>query len=108
VSNALIKWRKRGKHLPAFMRDFHDQKDVFKTMHRMYQPKADDIIKAPTWIEGHTYVIDWFLWFMAYHGYTLQKSRAALPFEDIHASIKKHEDTWPLPPAPTEASRGEE
>lgn len=94
MSNALTRWRQRGKHLPAFMRDFHDQKDVFKTMHHMYQPKADDMIKVPTWIEGHTYIIDWFLWFMALHGYTLQKTRTKLEFNSLDeniAAMKKYQ-----------------
>ncbi|HBE9089627.1 TPA: hypothetical protein KNG84_001649, partial [Serratia fonticola] len=29
----LAKWLKSGEYLPAFMRDFHDQKDIFKAMH---------------------------------------------------------------------------
>ncbi len=34
---ALADWLKSGEYLPEFMRDFHDQKDVFKAMHHIYQ-----------------------------------------------------------------------
>jgi len=61
------------EHLPDFLRDFHSQKDIFKTIHWLYSGK--DHAKEISWIDGHCYTIDWFLWFMAKHGYTLQKSR---------------------------------
>lgn len=31
------KWLESGNYLPKFMRDFHDQKDLFKSMHYLYQ-----------------------------------------------------------------------
>jgi len=66
-------WLKAGKHLPSFMRDFHDQKDLFKTVGGY---DRDDPYPDISWIDGHTYTIDRFLWWMAAHGYTLQKCRA--------------------------------
>lgn len=89
-------WRQSGKHLPDFLKDFHDQKELFQAMHDMIgPPNPDDIIKRPSWVEGQCYVIDYFLWFMARHGYTLQKSRARLEFdslEDNLRAMKAHRD----------------
>lgn len=76
MTSNLDSWLKSGKYLPEFMRDFHAQKDLFKTMHnRIGEPQPNDLIKRPSWIEGHCYVIDVFLWFMAKRGYTLQRTR---------------------------------
>ena len=70
----LQKYLGSGKHLPKCMRDFHDQKDLFKSIHHLYQDSPQ--VNMPSWMIGHQYVIDWFLWFMASRGYTLQKTRA--------------------------------
>lgn len=67
------KWREDSKHLPEFMRDFHDQKDIFKAMLNYFN-NAEDM--PVTWQDGHVFTVDWFLWFMAAHGYTLQKTKA--------------------------------
>lgn len=69
---ALQKWLNSGKFLPEFMRDFHDQKEIFKGIHLIYDDKTKQM---PSWVSAHQYVIDWFLWFMASRGYTLQKAR---------------------------------
>lgn len=61
-----------GRYLPTFMRDFHDQKDIFKAVH--WWGKNSESRKIG-WIDAHCYVIDIFLGFMALHGYTLQKTR---------------------------------
>ena len=65
-------WLKSGEYLPEVLRDFHDQKDVFKAMHQIVRDPVTTI-KRPSWIEGHVYVIDVFLWFMARRGYTVQR-----------------------------------
>lgn len=77
----LDEWLKSGEYLPEFMRDFHDQKDLFKTMHSLYRDN-DKAGEMPTWVQGHIYTIDWFLWFMASRGYTLQKSRKKIRFRE--------------------------
>lgn len=83
-------WRSAGKHLPDILKDFHDQKAIFNLMHEMLgEPDPKDRIKRPTWMEGQVYVIDFFLWFMARHGYTLQRSRAHQEFESLSENIKK-------------------
>lgn len=88
MNEEIRQWRDEGKHLPAFMRDFHDQKDLFKTIHGRYQERPE----GANWVQAHVYTIDFFLWFMAQHGYTLQRSRARLPFDDLHASIEAHQE----------------
>jgi hypothetical protein len=71
-----------GEYLPPILRDFHDQKNVFKSMHLLYQdnPSAET---APNWRDGHVYTIDWFLFFMGSRGYTLQKCRKNIEFKEI-------------------------
>mgnify|MGYP003650037805 CR=1 FL=1 len=75
MSNSNLKeWLLTLEYLPVQLRDFHDQKDFFKSMHHLYQDGEGSQDK-PNWRDGHIYTIDWFLWFMASRGYTLQKSR---------------------------------
>ena len=66
------------------MRDFHDQKDLFKAMHEIITDCSDKI----SWLDGHIYIIDTFLWFMARYGYTLQKTRTNIEFRDINEDIE--------------------
>jgi len=70
------------------MRDFHDQKDIFKAMHAIVQEQPSGTIKRPDWITGQCYVIDVFLWFMARRGYTLQRTRRKGNFRDLDADVK--------------------
>jgi hypothetical protein len=89
MSGDLKTWLRAGRYLPRFMRDFHDQKDVFKCIAPMlenYKDSAPDYhraIKAMSWCDLQMVVIDVFLWWMAQHGYTLQKSYAKMPFKSI-------------------------
>ena len=79
----LIAWLESGQHLPKHLRDFHDQKDFFKSMHFLQQDNEGSE-NNPNWVQGHIYIIDYFLWFMASRGYTLQKSRKKnIKFKDI-------------------------
>lgn len=88
MSTELDRWLKEQKYLPSDFRDFHDQKDLFKAIDQIVEtPDRDDHVKRPSWIEAHCYVIDVFLWFMARRGYTLQKSRAKLPFRNLSDDI---------------------
>jgi len=92
MPDQLDAWMKAGKYLPDVLRDFHDQKDVFKAMHDLQKPAspADTISGAYSvdFVTGQCYVIDRFLWFMARRGYTLQRSRARMPFRDLHADVQ--------------------
>ena len=82
VENKMKAWLNSGKHLPVFLRDFHDQKSLFKSMHYLYQDEPHSE-KKPNWVDGQIYIIDWFLWFMASRGYTLQKTKAKQEFMPI-------------------------
>lgn len=81
----LSEWLESGEYLPHFMRDFHDQKDVFKAMHNTIQNANEN--GNPR--DGHIYVVDTFLWYMARCGYTLQKSRKDVPFKDMQCDIDR-------------------
>jgi len=72
-------------HLPKFMRDFHDQKELFKTIEFVLGPGN------VSWVEGHIYVIDRFLKFMAMHGYTLRKTRQGRDLKCAIAERRKVE-----------------
>lgn len=82
-------WLKSGEYLPKVLRDFHDQKDIFKAMHKIIPEHPDDTIPRPSWIEGHCYVIDIFLWFMARRGYTLQRTRKRGNFRCLVADVRE-------------------
>lgn len=96
MAETLEQWMKRGAYLPNVLRDFHDQKDLFKAMHDRQKPAdPSDAISGAyslSFVTGQCYVIDRFLWFMARRGYTLQRSRARLPFRDLQADVKAATD----------------
>ena len=79
VDADLKAWLESGKYLPDMLKDFHDQKTLFKAMHSLYRD-AEQVDRMPNWVDGQIYTIDWFLWFMASRGYTLQKSRTKLDY----------------------------
>ena len=89
-------WRDSGGYLPAIMRDFHDQKDIFKCMSESLDKYQKDNIMfrdiGLDWAHLQCLSIDVFLWFMARHGYTLQKSRANVEWESLDEKIKSRKD----------------
>lgn len=85
-------WLDSGEYLPKVLRDFHDQKDVFKAMHEIIVEVPNDTIRRPSWIEGQCYVIDVFLWFMARRGYTLQRTRRLGNFRDLSADVQRQNE----------------
>lgn len=76
-----------GKYLPKPLRDFHDAKEVFKTIHATIS-SDNESIKPVNWVNGQCYVIDIFLWFMAARGWTMQRSRAKVEFKDLNQDIE--------------------
>lgn len=82
-------WRKSGGNLPEFMRDFHDAKDLFKTIEEMY---GRDKYYGVDWVSAQCYVVDRFLWFMALHGYTLQKTRKDVECSDIYQTLDEYRE----------------
>lgn len=92
MSDKLKEYLSSGNYLPLFLRDFHDQKTMFKRLDRVVKNRGDsDPSKEINWVAGQIYVIDIFLWFMAKHGYTLQKSRKKVEFFDIDDEINAFE-----------------
>lgn len=85
---SLDAWMRDGDHLPEPLRDFHDQKDLFKAMHEIVQEPEYEHIKRPTCVEGQCYVIDVFLWFMARRGWTLQRTRRKGEYRDLDSDIE--------------------
>jgi hypothetical protein len=104
----LDEFLRSGQYLPPFLRDFHAQKDVFKAIGTKVHAKAEAAQAAGEydadtydldWRQTHVYTIDFFLWFMAMHGYTLQKTRARVPHREMSELIAWGK--WqPPPPAP--------
>lgn len=87
-----IEYTQQRRNLPDFLKDFHDQKDVFKTIQDLYgdHPSNDSLRKLPnSWADNHIYVIDFFLWFLGQHGWKLQRDRSNVEFYDIHATLKE-------------------
>lgn len=78
-------WMESGEYLPEPMRDFHNQKDIFKAIHQAYA--LHDNADSPSWVQAHIYTVDNFLWYMARCGYTLQRSRKKLPFRDLDDDV---------------------
>jgi hypothetical protein len=83
-------WLKEGKYLPEPLRDFHDQKAIFKAIHQTINVEGHDYAKGVNWVAGHCYVIDIFLWWMARRGYTLQRTRRKGNFIDLWDTTLNH------------------
>lgn len=95
MSDEITEWLKTGNYLPPAMRDFHDQKDLFKTVHELVELSRlkhpdEHRLENMTWVDAHVYTVDIFLWFMARRGYTLQRSRQKLPFRDLYDDVQAH------------------
>jgi len=93
-------WIAGGKYLPEPLRDFHDQKRLFKRIQVNVENKIrrnkqergyDPYLQGINWCMAHVYVIDFFLWFMALHGYTLQRSRQKFAFDDLDETMQDFE-----------------
>ena len=84
-----------GQYLPRPLRDFHDAKRLFKRIDENVQralstdQNARSSYEGYNWVLAQIYVVDQFLWFMARHGWTLQRSRQPLNFADLDATLKE-------------------
>lgn len=86
-------WIEKGRHLPRFLRDFHDQKDVFKTLSKFTRTNQNDPYHV-SMTNAQVYVIDTFLRVMAACGWTLQrapKGREYVSLADEIAKMKHQE-----------------
>ena len=81
---------KSGRYLPVDFRDFHDQKDLFKTIDAAIDWKEAGDARIG-WVTAHCYVIDIFLWWMAKRGWTLQRSRASVDFLSYRDDLERRE-----------------
>jgi len=86
--DAIFEWLKNEGNLPAFLKDFHDQKDIFKGMHELYEKDFKERPNMPSWADAHVYIVDFFLWYMGSRGYTLQKSRKKFDFLEFAMPTK--------------------
>lgn len=91
MDNQLRQWRDDQKHLPEFMRDFHNCKRLFRGISEYIVCDDDHPANQVNWRQAHCYTIDVFLWFMAQHGFTLQRSRARQKFDDLDALLDELE-----------------
>lgn len=87
----ITEWLKSGEYLPEPLRDFHRQKSLFKFLDQVNYNWRDPEAK-PDWITAHCYVIDVFLWVMAKHGYTLQKTRKKVVCSDLNKTLDRFEE----------------
>jgi hypothetical protein len=90
----LKQYMEKRENLPEFMKDFHDQKDLFKTIYDQYREgNAKKLLEDVGWVDAHIFTIDVFLWWMGRHGYKLQKIRKqGLEFNDPNETIKYFTD----------------
>ncbi len=80
-----LQWRNEQGHLPDFMKDFHDQKNLFKALSSSFGNQDECPL---SFRDGQIYTIDWFLWFMAIHGYKLQKTTAKVDHMEIDEAVR--------------------
>jgi hypothetical protein len=82
----------KGENLPEIMKDFHDQKDLFKTIFQQFEG-SHPILEKVSWVDGQIFTIDVFLWWMGRHGYKLQKIRKKdVTFHEPEDTIKYFKD----------------
>ena len=87
------KWLETRKYLPMFLRDHHNQKQLFKCIHSTVDI-ATSVQNPPNWIDAHCYVIDIFLWYMAKRGYTLQRCQNPnITFNDLEEDLNSFQKT---------------
>lgn len=93
MSGKGLKYRENGNHLPYFMKDFHDQKNLFKFISDYIDSSEEDhILNTVNPYQAHVYTIDYFLFIMFRYGYSLQKSRMKFDFLSIDDELKKYKD----------------
>ncbi len=82
-------------------------KRIWKMVEKRREVGGADHLAGMHWMAGHVFVIDFFLWFMAQHGWTLQRSRRPVAFHDLAGTLKASRDAdmeafaavKPTPPA---------
>lgn len=64
----------KERHLPEVLKDFHDQKDVMKSMYEFFGQTETNKMRCNS-TDLHIDIVDHFLQFMFIHGYKLQRTR---------------------------------
>lgn len=88
IDAQLKQWKEDGKHLPDFLKDFHDQKDFFKFLFESTEFSQDSNFKNLNFMQAQIFTIDLLLWRLASYGYTLQKNRSHQNFNDLDSDIE--------------------
>jgi hypothetical protein len=100
----LREWLKSGLYLPEILRDFHDQKDFFKfigfRVSERFKFETENGRSSAMCYEGFNWmyfgiiVVDFFLWYMAMNGHTLQKSKKKLDFHNYEETMRSSREEW--------------
>lgn len=91
ISGLAGKYRENARHLPVFMRGFHDQKILFNMINDLIDSsEKDHILNTVNPYHAHIYTIDYFLFIMFKYGYSLQKSRMKFDFLSIEDDMKDY------------------
>lgn len=93
----LTEYLENYEYVPKFMKDFDTQRDLFMAIQELYSeepldPNKDNQISRMS----HIYTIDYFLRFMATHGYALQKVRNMENHVDIKSTLEYFQEKWKL------------
>lgn len=87
----IVEYLNKGEHLPDFMKDFHDQKDLFKAIYTQWHDGHKETLNNVSWVDAQCFTIDFFLWWMAIHGYKLQKiKKKDIAFYSAKETIAKY------------------
>ena len=91
---SLQNYMENQENLPDFIKDFHDQKDLFKAIYAQYgEGNQKELLTKVSWVNAHVFTVDVFLWWMGQHGYKLQKVRKkGIEFYDPNETIKYYND----------------
>jgi hypothetical protein len=92
MENKNINWELARKMNPTPLKDFHDQKDLFKYLFDLIPYDDQQGLDKISWVQAQIFTIDKFLPFMAMHGYTLQKARHKLNFYNIYKTIDEFKE----------------
>lgn len=83
VKRSYRQYRDSNDHLPQCMKDFSDRCEIFDAMKALTDDAGMPEECQLSSMHAHIFTVDVFLWFMARHGYTLQRSRAHVEFDDL-------------------------
>lgn len=77
-----------GLYLPEIFRDDKKRLKLMKIIKNIISENDHKNLQDLTIKNLHVLIVNKFLWLMAEHGYTLQKSRAEIDFSDLKSLIE--------------------